>query len=136
MARRAGELLTSYEDFRPQAVRLLVAAVEVGGARVGPDLERVAELHEGRPVLAGATARALAERLAGVDASLAGAALLPVARALAEGPGTARPLFAVSLAQTLGSRTGWPTPWRDLLATLRHHALPDTRDAALAVTLP
>ncbi|MCI3934123.1 hypothetical protein [Streptomyces sp. AN091965] len=136
VARRAGELLTAYEDFRPQAVGLLVAAVEVGGAAVGPALERVAELHEGRPVLAGATARALAERLAGVDASLAGAALLPVARALAAGHGPARPLFAVSLAQTLGSRTGWPPPWRDLLTALRRHALPDTRDAALAVPLP
>ncbi|QDQ14696.1 hypothetical protein [Streptomyces spectabilis] len=136
VARRAGELLTAYEDFRPQAVRLLVAAVDVAGGAVGPDLERVAVLHEGRPVLAGETARGLAERLAGADASLAGAALLPVARALAAGPGPARPLFAVSLARTLGSRTGWPPPWRTLLTTLRHHPLPDTRAAALAVPLP
>ncbi|WP_051854428.1 hypothetical protein [Streptomyces sp. NRRL B-1347] len=136
VARRAGELLTGYEDFRPQAVRLLVAAVDVFGAGVGRDLERVAELHEGRPVLAGATARGLAERLAGVDASLAGAALLPVARALAAGPGPARPLFAVSLTEALGSRTGWPPPWRALLTTLRHHPVPDTRDAALGVALP
>ncbi|NGO41344.1 hypothetical protein G6048_03885 [Streptomyces sp. YC419] len=59
--------------------------------------------------------------------------MLHVARRLTAHGGHAQGLLAVALTSALGSRTGWPAPWREHLRHLRRHALPDVRDAALAV---
>ncbi|GAA1900152.1 hypothetical protein GCM10009837_23550 [Streptomyces durmitorensis] len=132
-ALRAGGLLAGYGDFVPQAAEVLAGAValDAGPAAVGEALLRLAGLHEGRPALAVRTAATLGARLA--DAEGETAPLLPVARRLAEEGGHASGLFAVAAVESLGERMDWPAPWRDLLARLRAHRVPDVRDAALGV---
>lgn len=61
------------------------------------------------------------------------AALLAVARHLAGDGGHASGLFAVAAVESCGERDGWAAPWRNQLASLRGHAVPDVRDAALSV---
>ncbi|MFC8124344.1 hypothetical protein [Streptomyces sp. NPDC057302] len=130
---RAGELLAGYGDFVPQAAEVLAGAVALDAepAEVGQALSRLALLHEGRPALAVRTASTLGERLA--DAEGDAGPLLPVARRLGEDGGHASGLFAVAAVESLGERTDWAGPWRDLLARLRAHRVPDVRDAALVV---
>lgn len=137
-ALRAGELLAGYGDFVPQAAEVLAGAValDAAPADAAEALSRLARLHEGRPALAVRTAATLGERLA--DAGLADAEgetalLLSVARRLADEGGHAAGLFAVAAVESLGERTDWAGPCRDLLTSLRAHGVLDVRDAALAV---
>ncbi|MFI8873885.1 hypothetical protein [Streptomyces sp. NPDC055243] len=134
-ALRAGELLAGYGDFVPQAAELLAGAValDAAPAEVGAALSRLARLHEGRPALAVATASTLGSRLADPESAERVAPLLAVARLLAEDGSHAAGLFAVAAAESLGERTDWAGPWRELLTSLRAHGVPDVRDAALTV---
>ncbi|MEU5996469.1 hypothetical protein ABZ837_01415 [Streptomyces sp. NPDC047197] len=134
-ALRAGELLAGYGDFVPQAAELLAGAValDAAPAEVGAALSRLARLHEGRPALAVATASTLGSRLADPESAERVAPLLTVARRLAEDGSHAAGLFAVAAAESLGERTDWAGPWRELLTSLRAHGVPDVRDAALTV---
>ncbi|MGW6054616.1 hypothetical protein [Streptomyces sp. NPDC055189] len=133
-ALRAGELLAGYGDYVPQAAEVLAGAVSLDAApgEVGAALSRLAVLHEGRPALAVRTAETLGSRLA--DAEGEPAQLLPVAHRLAEDGAHAAGLLAVAAVESLGERTDWADPWRDLLRSLRGHGVPDVRDAALAVS--
>ncbi|MGW5862785.1 hypothetical protein ACWFRJ_11515 [Streptomyces sp. NPDC055239] len=133
-ALRAGELLAGYGDFVPQAAEILAGAVTLDAApeEVGAGLSRLALLHEGRPALAVRTAETLGSRLSEAEGQTA--PLLPVAHHLAEDGAHASGLFAVATVESLGERTDWATPWRNLLRSLRGHGVPDVRDAALAVS--
>ncbi|MFD4475553.1 hypothetical protein ACFWPU_05495 [Streptomyces sp. NPDC058471] len=132
----AGGLLAGYADYVPQAAEILVAAVDVDGEpeEVGEALLRLARLHEGRPALAMRSATALTERLADTEyTGRAAGCLLPVTHRLADAGGHANGLFALAVTDALGERTNWSEPWRGLLMSLRAHAVPDVRDAALTV---
>ncbi|MEV0318457.1 hypothetical protein ACIBKX_09640 [Streptomyces sp. NPDC050658] len=134
VAREAGELLAGYADHVPQAAEVLAGALdlEAAPAELAAALMRLARLHEGRPALAVRTAAMVGSRVD--DMAGDGAALPAVARGLAEDGGHAPGLFAVAVVEALGERTDWPGPWRTLLTSLRAHAVPDVRDAALAVS--
>ncbi|MEU3225656.1 hypothetical protein ABZ695_21180 [Streptomyces sp. NPDC006976] len=130
----AGELLARHRDHVPQAVELLVRAVDPDS---GPDalhaaLDRLARLHEGRPGLAARTASEYGRRQ-GVPQDADGAEkLLAVAGRLAEDRGLAHGLLAVRLVAVGGRHTGWTGPWRTQLRLLRRHAYAEVRDAAYA----
>ncbi|MFD8688440.1 hypothetical protein [Streptomyces sp. NPDC059651] len=130
----AGELLARHRDHVPQAAELLVRAVDPDA---GPDalydaLDRLARLHEGRPVLAARTAGVLGARLGAPHGENDGGTLLALVARLAEDGGTAHGHMAVELAATAGPRTGWSGPWRTQLRLLRRHPDADVRDAAYA----
>ncbi|MEV4442817.1 hypothetical protein AB0K09_28150 [Streptomyces sp. NPDC049577] len=126
------EVLAAHDDFLAEATRLLADILDLnaGALALTDELTRLAVLHEGRPALAVRTAATLATRLrsrTGDEEAYAHAA-----RALTENGGHAAGLFAVTLTETGGHRTNWAAPWRGQLRTLRRHAHPDVRDAALA----
>lgn len=99
--------------------------------RLCADLVEIAELADGRPVLA---AR-LADQLdVGSSTLVDPAPLLDAARALTARGEVGTGLFAVALARH-GRSSGWSAPWRDLLRTLREHPVADVRDAAFAVSM-
>ncbi|MEV8019038.1 hypothetical protein AB0O76_22385 [Streptomyces sp. NPDC086554] len=127
----AGDVLAGYADYVPQAAEILVAALDVD-AEPGAALLSLGRLHEGRPALATRTATALGARFADKEHTKE-SLLLPVAHRLADEGGHAEGLFALAVTDSLGERTNWPEPWRDLLVSLRLHPVPDVRDAALAV---
>lgn len=134
-ALRAAELLAGYGEFVPQAAEVLAGAVALDGApaEVAAALSRLARLHEGRPAMAVRTAWTLGLRLLDTESVGEAAALLAVARHLAGDGGHASGLFAVAAVESCGERDGWAAPWRSQLASLRGHAVPDVRDAALSV---
>jgi hypothetical protein len=100
----------------------------VGLGRLG-NLDEVADLCAGRPVLAVRTADRIR---AGLTAHhpVAGAELI---RGLAGRGDLAGGLFAVALLAD--SRTRWPESRRELLLGLREHPEPEVRDWALAVEM-
>jgi hypothetical protein len=132
----AGQYLASHADFTPQAVQLLLAAVQLGpdqGEQLPDQLSVICDLLADQPVTASRMADALAMRVgsdkrAGPDAIRAWAASLELDGGLCAG------LFAVALA-TYGGRLGWPAIWRAQVQRLRAHHLPDVRTAALAIHL-
>ncbi|WP_051951133.1 hypothetical protein [Actinacidiphila yeochonensis] len=134
-ALRASELLRTCDGFLPQSAQLLVAALDLDADTVPLThaLERLAGLHDDRPVLAARTAQTLQGRFSGRSRPGDPLALLAVVDRLATGGGHAGGLFAVSITQALGSRTTWSQGWRTRLRDLRRHPHPDVRDAALAV---
>ncbi|MDO3703224.1 hypothetical protein Q3W71_16245 [Micromonospora sp. C28SCA-DRY-2] len=98
------------------------------------NLDEVAGLCAGRPVLALRTAERVGARLGGLrewpdPALLAGT----VARLAGRGD-LAGGLFAVALVRH-GASFGWPAPWRDLLIGLRRHPDADVREEAYAVEM-
>ncbi|WNI21146.1 hypothetical protein [Streptomyces sp. ITFR-16] len=130
----AGELLARYRDHAPQAAELLVRAVDPDE---GPDalyaaLDRLARLHEGRPVLAARTAAVFANRLPAPHGRDGSDTLLEVAARLAEDRGTAQGLLAVELTGAGGRHSDWSGPWRTQLRLLRRHPEAEVRDAAYA----
>ncbi|AUH39222.1 hypothetical protein [Streptomyces sp. CMB-StM0423] len=123
------------DDFVPQAAVLRTEALdlEAGAAELTAALRELAALHEGRPVLAEATAGTLGQRLDRDARPGASDARAEAARALAAAGGHAEGLFAVVLTKVGGTRAGWPEPWRATLRTLRAHPQREVRDAALEV---
>ncbi|MET9875275.1 hypothetical protein ABZZ36_11705 [Actinacidiphila glaucinigra] len=136
MTRRAAELLGERDAFVPQAARLSLHALDLDAPATVllGGLEHLAELHSGRPALAVGTAAALRDRLGVRRPTGDPLVLLLAAERLAAEGGHAAGLLAVAVTGALGRRTGWTEEWRGLLRSLRRHALPDVRDAALAVT--
>ncbi|MBM9435262.1 hypothetical protein [Actinacidiphila bryophytorum] len=134
-ALRAAELLCAADDFVPQGVHLAVYALDFDAqpAVVLAALDRLAALHDGRPVLAARTATALGQRLGTARRPGDPLALAAAADRLAADGTLAGGLFAVALTAALATRDGWSPPTRTTLRALRAHPLPDVRDAALAV---
>ncbi|MGW4502219.1 hypothetical protein ACWENR_26875 [Micromonospora sp. NPDC004336] len=98
------------------------------------DLDEVAGLCAGRPVLAYRTAERVGARLRGLREWPDPAALADtVARLTARGD-LAGGLFAVALVRH-GAGFGWKAPWRDLLIGLRRHPDADVREEAYAVDM-
>ncbi|WP_407562735.1 hypothetical protein [Streptomyces sp. 184] len=130
------DVLAADDDFVPQAAELRTSAVdlEAGAAELTAALRDLAALHEGRPVLAEATANTLRHRLDRAARPGAPDARAETARALAAAGGHAEGLFAVALTRATGERAGWPEPWRATLRTLRAHPRREVRDAALEVS--
>ncbi|MEO3765457.1 hypothetical protein [Streptomyces sp. B5E4] len=129
------DVLAVDDDFVPQAAVLRTVAVdlEAGAAELTAALRELAALHEGRPVLAEATAGTLAHRLDRDARPGVAEARAEAAGALTAAGGHAEGLFAVVLTKAGGTRAGWPEPWRDMLRTLRAHPQREVRDAALEV---
>ncbi|MFE5867288.1 hypothetical protein ACFQ6V_01410 [Streptomyces roseifaciens] len=126
------ELLAGSGDHVPDAVELMLRVLDPAAApdALTAQLERLARLHEGRPVLAARTAGSLAGRFGSRDGS--DEALAHAARSLADDGDLATGLFALALTSLGGRRTGWSAPWREQLRSLRRHPHPDVRDEALA----
>ncbi|MFC5143279.1 hypothetical protein [Streptomyces aureoversilis] len=126
------ELLADSGDHVPEAVELMLRVLDPAASpdALTAQLERLARLHEGRPVLAARTAGSLAGRFGSRDGS--DEALAHAARSLADDGGLATGLFALALTVLGGRRTGWSAPWREQLRSLRRHPHPDVRDEALA----
>ncbi|MEH6379485.1 hypothetical protein V7793_34875, partial [Streptomyces sp. KLMMK] len=126
------ELLAGSGHHVPDAVELMLRVLDPAAAPAAltAQLERLARLHEGRPVLAARTAGSLAARFGSRDGS--DEALAHAARSLADDGDLATGLFALALTSLGGRRTGWSAPWREQLRSLRRHPHPDVRDEALA----
>ncbi|GAA2659868.1 hypothetical protein [Streptomyces vastus] len=127
----ASELLAGYDDFVQQAAE--IAAFHLDLDADPARLEDLAALIEGRPALAVRMAQDVGGRLSRQVHEGDPEVLLQVTRRLTAHGGHAQGLLAVALTGALGIRTAWPAPWREHLRLLRRHALPDVRDAALAV---
>jgi hypothetical protein len=135
-AQRAGELLCAVADFVPQGARLAAVSLdlEADAGRLPAALGSLADLHADRPALAARTAATLRSRLDSAGRPGGAAALLHATEQLTATGTYATGLFAVSLTDSLGRRTGWPAEWRARLRALRTHPHADIRDAALSVT--
>ncbi|AQS66482.1 hypothetical protein [Streptomyces pactum] len=129
----AAELLAEYEAYVALAAGL--AATHLDLTAVPPRLGRVTAMAgAGRPALAARVAEQLRGRLERRDQPGDAGVLRAEVQALAEHGGHAEGLVAVAVTGALGSREGWPAPWRELLRTLRRHPAADVRDAALEET--
>ncbi|MEU8301610.1 hypothetical protein AB0C04_30510 [Micromonospora sp. NPDC048909] len=137
-ARPAAAELGRHPAYVAEAAGLLSALLRLDAVTSGQlvaEIVRIAELVDGRPVLAGRLADLLGRRTTrwrptSVDPAL----LLDAAGSLAERGDLATGLFAVALARH-GRSLGWPEPWRVLLRLLRRHPVADVRDAALGVSM-
>ncbi|SIR29385.1 hypothetical protein [Micromonospora avicenniae] len=98
------------------------------------NLDEVAALCAGRPVLAVRTAEHVGARLRGLHEWPDPAILSGTVTRLAGRGDLAGGLFAVALVRH-GAGFGWQAPWRDLLLDLRRHVDADVRDEAYAVDM-
>ncbi|MEE3920528.1 hypothetical protein V2I01_26805 [Micromonospora sp. BRA006-A] len=98
------------------------------------DLDEVAALCAGRPVVAVRTAQRVGDRLLTMRRRPDPAALAGTVAHLAGRGDLAGGLFAVALVAH-GSEFGWKTPWRDLLTGLRRHPDADVREAAYTLDM-
>ncbi|WP_422774006.1 hypothetical protein ACN28C_14630 [Plantactinospora sp. WMMC1484] len=124
----AARWLAGRPAFTGTATRLLVDLGRLD------NLDEIAELCTGRPVLAVRTAERVGTRLRNLrewpdPEILAGT----IARLAGHGD-LAGGLFAVALVRH-GASFGWKAPWRDLLVGLRRHPDPDVREEAYAVEM-
>jgi hypothetical protein len=117
--------LAEMPEYRLDGIALALACLPGTGDLLAP-LRRIAALAE-RPALAWEAASLLGGRL---SRALDQRQTLSTARELAAGS-PAEALFSVSIARELGGCAGWPSPWRELVSTLRGHADPDVRLRAL-----
>ncbi|MDF6042592.1 hypothetical protein LRD69_10550 [Streptomyces sp. JH14] len=134
-ALRASEFLGATADFLPQSVQLFAGALDLDAepAQLLAALDRLDDLHTGRPLLAARTAETIRNRLGAARCPGDPLVLLFAAERLTANSGCAGGLFAVAVTRALGSRTGWAPEWRVRLRALRCHPHPDVREAALAV---
>ncbi|WP_431878192.1 hypothetical protein [Micromonospora marina] len=98
------------------------------------DLDEVAALCAGRPVVAVRTAQRVGDRLLTMRRRPGPAALAGTVAHLAGRGDLAGGLFAVALVAH-GSEFGWKTPWRELLLGLRRHPDADVREAAYTLDM-
>jgi hypothetical protein len=98
------------------------------------NLDEVAGLCAGRPVLALRTAERVGDRLRGLAESPDPALVAGTVGGLTRRGDLAGGLFAVALVRH-GAGLGWPAPWRDLLTGLRRHPDADVREEAYAVDM-
>ncbi|GHJ48238.1 hypothetical protein Cs7R123_55800 [Catellatospora sp. TT07R-123] len=98
------------------------------------NLDEIAGLCAGRPVLAFRTAERVGARLRGLRESPDPADLARTIAGLARRGDLTGGLFAVTMVR-YGAGYGWKTPWRELLVELRQHPDPDVREEAYAVDM-
>ncbi|MDI6100827.1 hypothetical protein QLQ12_19635 [Actinoplanes sp. NEAU-A12] len=98
------------------------------------NLDEVADLCAGRPVLAVRAADQAGDRLRQLPQLVDADTLRPVITRLAGRGDLAGGLLAVALTAS-GDAFGWASPWRELLLALREHPVPDVRDEAFAVDM-
>ena len=98
------------------------------------NLDEIADLCAGRPVLAVRTAARVATRLRELPNAIDATALRPAILRLAARDDLAGGLFAIELTRP-GATFGWSAPWRDLLLQLRHHPDPDVREEAYTIDM-
>ncbi|WP_211349508.1 hypothetical protein [Micromonospora pisi] len=98
------------------------------------NLDEIAALCAGRPVLAIRTAEHVGARLRGLREWPDPAILTGTVARLAERGDLAGGLFAVALVRH-GASFGWKAPWRDLLIGLRRHPDADVREEAYAIDM-
>ncbi|MEV4706086.1 hypothetical protein [Actinoplanes sp. NPDC049316] len=98
------------------------------------DLDEVADLCAGRPVLAVRTAGRVGARLRGLRQWPDPAVLANTVARMAGRGDLAGGLFAVALVRH-GAGFGWGTPWQDLLIGLRRHPDADVREEAYAIDM-
>ncbi|MFI1092097.1 hypothetical protein [Streptomyces sp. NPDC020917] len=134
-AQRAAELLCGTPDFVAQGAHLAAVALDLDAAAADllDALDHLAALHVERRALAARTAGTLRSRLGSVGQPGDPLVLLAAVERLTLSGSYAGGMFAVSITQVLGVRTGWPQEWRTRLRVLRGHGVPDVADAALAV---
>ncbi|MFC7546932.1 hypothetical protein [Plantactinospora sp. GCM10030261] len=114
--------------FAGTAIRLLVDLGRLD------NLDEIADLCAGRPVLAARLADRVGARLRGLREWPEQAVLTGAIRRLAGRGDLAGGLFAVALVWH-GAGFGWPAPWRDLLVGLRGHPDADVREGAYAIDM-
>lgn len=124
----AARWLAGHPTFIREAVTTLV---HVGGL---DNLDEVADLCAGRPVLAAHAADRVAECLRQLAERLDPTTVADTVDRLAGRGDVAGGLIAAVLVGH-GERYGWRTPWRDLVLRLRQHPEPDVRDRAYAVDM-
>jgi hypothetical protein len=120
--------LAGLPGFTVTAVRLLIDLGRLG------NLDEVADLCAGRPVLAVRAAGHLDDRMRDLCTVPDAGVLIGAGTRLAERGDLAGGLLALSLAG-FGDDFGWKTPWRDLLHALRRHPETEVRDEALGVDM-
>ncbi|SCF21777.1 hypothetical protein GA0070558_15520 [Micromonospora haikouensis] len=98
------------------------------------NLHEIAEMCEGRPVLAARIAERVGARLRSLREWPDSEALADTITRLAGRGDLAGGLFAVALVQH-GASFGWRTPWRDQLIRLRQHPNADVREEAYAIDM-
>ncbi|TDC73280.1 hypothetical protein E1193_25835 [Micromonospora sp. KC606] len=98
------------------------------------NLDEIAELCAGRPVVAVRTADRVGARLQSLRERPDSDALADAIARLANRGDLASGLFAVALVRH-GASFGWKTPWRDLLITLCRHPDADVREQAYAIDM-
>ncbi|GAA4259390.1 hypothetical protein GCM10022255_083800 [Dactylosporangium darangshiense] len=125
-----------------ESARWLAAHPAFAGAATGllvdlgrlDNLDEIADLCTGRPVLAARAAERIGARRRGLREWPDPAVLAGTVARLARRGDLAGGLFAVALVRH-GSGFGWKTPWRDLLIALRRHSDADVREEAYAVEM-
>ncbi|MEV4481435.1 hypothetical protein [Micromonospora coxensis] len=98
------------------------------------NLDEVADLCAGRPVLATRTAERVGARLRGLREQPDPSTLAGLVTQLAGRGDLAGGLFAVALVRH-GAGFGWKVPWRDLLIGLRRHPDADVREEAFHIDM-
>lgn len=125
---QAARWLAGHAAFTGTATRLLVDLGRLD------NLDEIAGLCAGRPVLAIRTAEHVGARLRGLRDWPETTVLAGAITRLARRADLAGGLFAVALVRH-GTGFGWNTPWRDLLIGLRQHPDADVRDEAYTVDM-
>jgi hypothetical protein len=120
--------LAGLPGYAATAVRLLI---DLGRLE---NLDEIADLCAGRPVLAVRAAAHLDDRMRDLSAFTGADVLADTVARLAGRGDLAGGLLALSLAG-LGDDVGWKAPWCDLLHELRRHPEAEVRDEALAVDM-
>ena len=99
----------------------------------GP-LRAIADLLQPRPVATTAAASSLRAALQRDEATWQPDDLIPPFDALAGSGDLGGALLALALAAVAGPRSGWGTPWRGRLRTMRSRGDHDVAAAALSIT--
>ncbi|MBQ1046296.1 hypothetical protein KBX03_27740 [Micromonospora sp. C72] len=124
----AARWLAGQDGFLGTATRLLVDLGRLD------NLDEIATLCAGRPVVAVRTAEHVGYRLRDIRQRPDPAVLADTVAHLGGRGDLAGGLFAVALVAH-GSVFGWKTPWRDLLIGLRRHPDADVREAAYTLDM-
>ncbi|MGC4897263.1 hypothetical protein [Micromonospora sp. DT31] len=124
----AARWLAGHDGFLATATGLLVTLGRLD------NLDEVAALCAGRPVVAVRTAERVSGRLRDMRQRPDPAVLADTVAHLTGRGDLAGGLFAVTLVAH-GSAFGWKTPWRELLIGLRRHPDADVREAAYTLDM-
>ncbi|MFC7533321.1 hypothetical protein [Actinoplanes sp. GCM10030250] len=127
-------LIPEFRGLADQPGYRSVAVITLIGLGRLDDLDTIADLCDGRPVLALRAAQHAGGRLRQLPELIGVDFLHPVASRLTARGDLAGGLLAVELTR-LGATFGWGEPWRGMLLGLRDHPDPDVRDEAYAVDM-